>query len=409
MPWAKIRGRVLDDQGKPVAKAQIEMMRYRGGGGSIARTEADGSFVISGMGPGAYMLIARPVLPNGRRAELPEHPGEGERTTWTPTYFPNGTDRSQAQAIFVKEGSDLLNYEVRLRGASGLPARGRGVGRAGAATPCRRALKLILDRWLGFEAENEVRRRRRVRISVCPPGEWRDSGGRKAGRHRLKARRRAPSPRRTWEMRASGCIRRSPSPASSIVTSRAMPKASAKSPASFWKEPTMSCRRHVSTMQDGQLRDQRCLSRHGTALSQWASCRATTWMSVMLGRARRPEPGGGPGSGRAANASDYRSKAGKVRGEGRELRRGVGLHPAAGRGVPQRPVHPLGTVRCATDASRSRACGRAATTRSRSTAWTGTRSPMSAFVRGLASRAETFQVKQGETASVKLKVTPWPE
>ena len=60
MPWARIRGRVLDDQGKPVEKAQIEMMRYRGGGGSIARTEADGSFVISGMGPGAYMLIAPP-------------------------------------------------------------------------------------------------------------------------------------------------------------------------------------------------------------------------------------------------------------------------------------------------------------------------------------------------------------
>ena len=32
-----------------------------------------------------------------------------------------------------------------------------------------------------------------------------------------------------------------------------------------------------------------------------------------------------------------------------------------------------------------------------------------AFVRGLAPLAETFQVKQGETASVRLKVTPWPE
>ena len=115
LPWAKIRGRVLDDQGKPVAKAQIEMMRYRGGGGSISRTEADGSFLISGMGPGAYMLVARPFLPNGRRAELPDHPAESERTTWVPTYFPNGTDRSQAQPILVHDGSDLLNYEVRLR------------------------------------------------------------------------------------------------------------------------------------------------------------------------------------------------------------------------------------------------------------------------------------------------------
>jgi hypothetical protein len=32
-----------------------------------------------------------------------------------------------------------------------------------------------------------------------------------------------------------------------------------------------------------------------------------------------------------------------------------------------------------------------------------------AFVRALATRAEGFQVKQGETASVTLKVTPWPE
>ena len=100
--WAKIAGKVVDGEGRPAARVQVEMGRLRGGGGSITGTDDEGRFLVRGMGPGTYVLLARPILAGSAAAEgrpqrvsgLSPRPA-GERTVWAPTYFPNATEYSR--------------------------------------------------------------------------------------------------------------------------------------------------------------------------------------------------------------------------------------------------------------------------------------------------------------------------
>src|ERR1041385_3508236 len=122
--WAKISGRVVDGEGHPAVRVQVEMLRLHGGGGSVTGTDEQGKFLVRGAGPGTYVMLARPVLPGSVLAEgrpqsvskltpLPEE----DRTVWAPTYFPDAVDYRQAQPIMVRGGAELSGYDIRLTAA----------------------------------------------------------------------------------------------------------------------------------------------------------------------------------------------------------------------------------------------------------------------------------------------------
>lgn len=107
-PLATVRGRVLDPEGKPVARAPV------GVGLNAARgyeTDADGQFQIKGLRPGAYWLRAR--VPPPSAASKPAQTPQPDSVV--PTYYPSVLTESEAELIHVRPGADLAGYDIHLR------------------------------------------------------------------------------------------------------------------------------------------------------------------------------------------------------------------------------------------------------------------------------------------------------
>jgi hypothetical protein len=122
-PFGVLAGRVFDGEGRPAIGVQMEMLRARGGGVSITFTDGEGRFLVKSLLPGAYVLLARPMLPGSGGDEqhstalAPPTAPEGERLTWAATYYPGATERSGAQNIVIHGGSNLSSFDIRLRAA----------------------------------------------------------------------------------------------------------------------------------------------------------------------------------------------------------------------------------------------------------------------------------------------------
>ena len=151
MPLATIRGRVLAPDGNPVPRVQVELVRVHFPSGKLMTTDEAGVFFVGNINPGKYRLRARPALPGSPLAErmktvsgLPKVPPEGERWTWAPTYFPSSLDLESAQFVSVREGAELVGYDIHLRSAPVYRVRGfvrdpYGIGVSGVE------LKLLTD------------------------------------------------------------------------------------------------------------------------------------------------------------------------------------------------------------------------------------------------------------------------
>lgn len=103
-PWGSLRGRVLDEDAKPVAGVRVEIGR---GIRDDISTNAAGEFAFEEVAPGSYILVAKPP-PNVRVQD-------GVRLGTIAIYYPSGTEPSQAVPITVRAGEDVSNIEVRLK------------------------------------------------------------------------------------------------------------------------------------------------------------------------------------------------------------------------------------------------------------------------------------------------------
>jgi hypothetical protein len=128
-PSATLAGRVLDGDGKPVAKVEVlapGKMAAMSFGFKAATTDEEGRFTFDSLDPGSYTLLAKPP---DKTSETPAP--EGERVEVLPTYFPSALDRAQAEVLNVKAGADLSGYDIRLRSAPVYRVRGVVLDEAG--------------------------------------------------------------------------------------------------------------------------------------------------------------------------------------------------------------------------------------------------------------------------------------
>ena len=159
-PHAVITGRVVDEDGEPVANAQVQAMRYRYtqgrkqlqpfGGSS---TNDLGEYRMFGLAPGRYYLSATyrgamMFAPTVDRS-VNQQPDED----YVPVYYPGTTDPSAAAAQDVPAGGQIQGIDFRLSKAHTVRIRGR-VANVSASGKKQAMLSLMPRDRVGFFGMN---------------------------------------------------------------------------------------------------------------------------------------------------------------------------------------------------------------------------------------------------------------
>jgi protocatechuate 3,4-dioxygenase beta subunit len=143
-PHGVIAGRVLDEDGEPLAGVQVMAMTHRYMQGRKQLMPAQGSstndlgeYRIFGLAPGKYFLSAVYRGTGGmggmavERASTPGGPVQDEG--YAPTYYPGTNDSSAAVPLQSTSGQALTNIDVRLQRTRTVRVKGRVVGAPGHA------------------------------------------------------------------------------------------------------------------------------------------------------------------------------------------------------------------------------------------------------------------------------------
>jgi hypothetical protein len=133
-PYAKIRGRVMDPEGKPAADAKVTLDGLR----AEETTDNDGNFAFNKLLPGSYTVLAKP------KPVLPAKEAADNRMEAVPTYFPSAVEKSQAAPVVVRAGADASGNRIQLRS---FPVyRVRGVVFDDAGKPATKTTVSLLSR-----------------------------------------------------------------------------------------------------------------------------------------------------------------------------------------------------------------------------------------------------------------------
>jgi protocatechuate 3,4-dioxygenase beta subunit len=179
-----ITGRVLDDQGDPIVRAQVTAVQRRNmggtwrlvstGSGAYASTDDLGQYRLYGLPPGAYYVSAAYSIPTMRLG--PGQPEEGPREGFAPTFYPSATRVDSAQRVVVALGNDTGGIEVTLARAKLASVSGRVTDAAGAPLNERQVSVRLMQRAEmpggGFPGGPAWRPDGTFVISHVPPGRY---------------------------------------------------------------------------------------------------------------------------------------------------------------------------------------------------------------------------------------------
>jgi hypothetical protein len=182
-PTSSISGRVLDDEGKPMADIWIEVTEAVRGTGTTwsihgATTDAEGRYRVDPIHPGTYLVMARPNLRilgglEGRsraRSLPPPKPAGSQSRTWVRTYYPSTADRSQAGKLVLAGGTQLSGCDIRLLAPAVYAIRGMVYDDTGALAD---ATVKLLSTELMEMPETEVRAQEGFfEVPGVPAGDW---------------------------------------------------------------------------------------------------------------------------------------------------------------------------------------------------------------------------------------------
>ncbi len=114
-PHGVISGRLVDDEGEPVPRAYVHVVRAGTNWSSQhAQTNDLGEFRIAGLAPGRYRLRANPT-PRFRYGQvIVPQPPELREPEFLVTYYPSTTDPASAATIEVGAGQEVSGITIQL-------------------------------------------------------------------------------------------------------------------------------------------------------------------------------------------------------------------------------------------------------------------------------------------------------
>jgi uncharacterized protein (DUF2141 family) len=137
MPQGVIAGRVLDEDGEPVANVQVRAQRSSNRNGkkvwnTVANTNTSdiGEYRLPDLQPGRYAVATSPrnnamnMINTPSTEPLPATP----ELTYAGTYYPSTADSATAIPVDVGEGTEVRNIEIRLVKARVFRVRGKVTG-----------------------------------------------------------------------------------------------------------------------------------------------------------------------------------------------------------------------------------------------------------------------------------------
>lgn len=153
---AVLAGRVVDDDGVPMAQLMISLLRQRWAEGgrswqqvNATNTDTDGLFRINMLEAGKYKLMVQPAQRYQGLKILPLDPSQPP-PSYVATYYPGVTDLDQAQVIDLRAGQELRNIDIRLRRGVTYTVRGRVQDMSGTGSaPGQNVAVSLVDRGQG--------------------------------------------------------------------------------------------------------------------------------------------------------------------------------------------------------------------------------------------------------------------
>jgi hypothetical protein len=141
MPQGVITGKVLDEDGEPIAGVQVRAQRtFLRNGVRVSNTIANattsdiGEYRLPELKPGRYTVVASPRPRPDMMGMGPGSPQSGEPLPMTPemvyaaTYYPSTPDAATAVPVDVGEGGEVPQVDIRLVKSRVFRVRGRVLG-----------------------------------------------------------------------------------------------------------------------------------------------------------------------------------------------------------------------------------------------------------------------------------------
>jgi protocatechuate 3,4-dioxygenase beta subunit len=123
LPAAVVVGRVVDEDGDPMPRADVSVLRY---GYTLGQRHLEtaasgttndlGEYRIPDLLPGRYLITANPTPDFSNLAAAPADKPNGQpkqETAYVPTYYPGTTDRSEAAFLELRAGDETaVNFNL---------------------------------------------------------------------------------------------------------------------------------------------------------------------------------------------------------------------------------------------------------------------------------------------------------